>query len=380
MEMDRFCRLRGRPPAAPSGRSRETRAQWARGALCATLALFAAVGVAACGSSSTTKTTLTIGGWGAPINEATEKSYLKPFDAENHTGYAFVDAPGEQEARVEAQNKAAKIEWDALDSVGGGAAYALAAKHQLASLPAATKTELERELTPKNVTPWGFAHANLGYVIVCLTAKMATCPANTTQFFDTKAFPQPRMFGGIEPIEEATEAEVAAGMPISATATTPVDVGRVIETLEPLKPFIKVFWQSGEQQVQVMRSGQVDMGIMWSNRAYELAAEGVKVKIVWAQAAYEPSYWTVLAGAPHAQTAFKLLSFIATHPKNEAQWAQEVHVSVPNPKALEYIPKSFAGQLADNPVNYNQLAVPNFSWYALHGTELNTAYENFLRG
>jgi hypothetical protein len=26
------------------------------------------------------------------------------------------------------------------------------------------------------------------------------------------------------------------------------------------------------------------------------------------------------------------------------------------------------------------MAVPNFSWYAQHGTELDTAYENFLRG
>jgi putative spermidine/putrescine transport system substrate-binding protein len=376
MEMDRFCRLRVHPPAALSGAR-------ARGVLCATLALLATLGVAACGSSSTsssTKTTLTIGDWGAPIDEATQKSYLTPFGAETKTGARFVDAPGEQQARVEAQSKAGKIEWDGLDSVGGGAAFALAAAHHLALLPAAMKAQLERELTPKYVTPWGFAHANLGYVIVCNTAKMTTCPANTTQFFNTKAFPQSRMFGGIEPIEEATQAEVAAGIPISQTATTPVDVKRVIKTLEGLKPTIKVFWQSGEQQVQAMRSGQVDMGIMWSNRAYELAAEGVKVKIVWAQGVYEPSFWTVLAGAPHEQTAFKLLSWIASHPKNQARWAQEVHVSVPNPLALDYIPKSFAVQLADNPINYNQLAVPNFPWYAQHGTELNTAYENFLRG
>jgi putative spermidine/putrescine transport system substrate-binding protein len=377
MEMERFSRLRGRLPAAPW-------APPARSVLCATLALLAALaaalGVAACGGSSSTKTTLTIGGWGAPIDEATQKSYLTPFGEETKTGARFVDAPAEQQARVEAQNNAKKIEWDALDSVGGGAAYALAAAHDLAPLPASTKVELERELTSKYVTPWGFAHGNLGYVIVCNTAKMTTCPANTTQFFDTKAFPQSRMFGGIEPIEEATEAEVAEGMPISQTATAPVDVKAVIKTLERLKPTIKVFWQSGEQQQQALRSGQVDMGIIWSDRAYQLIEQGMHLKIVWAQGVYEPSYWAVLAGAPHEQAAFKLLSWIAAHPKNEAQWAKEIHISVPNPKALEYLPQSFADQLVDNPINYNQLAVPNFAWYAQHGTELNTAYENFLRG
>jgi putative spermidine/putrescine transport system substrate-binding protein len=340
------------------------------------------LGVAACGSSSSSNstTTLTIGGWGSPLDEAAQKSYLRPFGAETKTGARFVDAPGEQLARVEAQNKAKKIEWDALDSVDGGTAYTLAAKHELVPLPAAMKASLERELGAVNVTPFGFAHGNLGNVIVCNTAKMTSCPANIAQFFDTKLYPQPRMFGGIEPIEEVTLAEVAAGMPLSQTATTPVNVKAVIKTLEGLKPKIKVFWQSGEQQVQAMRSGQVDMGIMWSNRAYELASQGVKVKVVWLGGAYEPSFWTVLAGAAHEQSALKLLTWIAGHPKNEAQWAQEIHISVPNPKALAYIPKSFAEQLADNPVNYKQLAVPNFPWYAQHSTELGTAYENFLRG
>jgi putative spermidine/putrescine transport system substrate-binding protein len=344
------------------------------------VAVFAAsLGITACGSSKSA-TTLTIGDWGNPLDQAAQKSYLTPFGAETKTGAQFVDAPGSQQARVEAQNQAKKIEWDALDSVGGGTAYTLAAKHQLALLPAAMKAKLEQELGAANVTPFGFAHGNLGNVIVCNTAKMKTCPANMAQFYNTKMFPQPRMFGGIEPIEAVTTAEVAAGMPIAQTATTPVNVKAAIKTLEGLKPKIKVFWQSGEQQVQAMHSGQVDMGIMWSNRAYELASQGVKVKVVWLDGAYEPSFWTVLAGAPHEQTALKLLSWIAAHPKNEAQWAQEIHISVPNPKALDYIPKSFSEQLADNPVNYKQMAVPNFPWYAQHGTELNTAYENFLRG
>ncbi len=348
--------------------------------VCGCVALLAlSLGVSACGSSKSS-TTLTIGDWGNPLDQAAQKSYLSPFGAETKTGARYVDAPGTQLARVEAQNQAKKIEWDALDSVGGGTAYTLAAKHELALLPASQKAELERELGPVNVTSFGFAHGNLGNVIVCNTAKMKSCPANMAQFYNTTMFPQSRMFGGIEPIEAVTTAEVAAGMPLSQTATTPVNVKATIKTMEALKPKIKVFWQSGEQQVQAMRSGQVDMGIMWSNRAYELESQGVKIKVVWLGGAYEPSFWTVLAGAPHEAAALKLLSWIAAHPKNEAQWAQEIHISVPNPKALAYMPASFRSQLADNPVNYKQMAVPNFSWYAQHGTELDTAYENFLRG
>lgn len=337
------------------------------------------LGIAACGSGKGS-TTLTIGGWGGALDKGTHKSYLAPFEVETKTGSQFDDAPGAQLARVEAQSKAKQIQWDALDSVDGGTAYTLAAKGELAPLGQALKAKLEGELGSSNVTPFGFAHGNLGNVIVCNTEKMASCPADMAQFYDTTMFPQPRMFAGILPIEAATTAEVAAGMPMSQTATAPVDVKAVIKTLEGLKPKIKVFWQSGDQQVQAMRSGQVSMGIMWSNRAYELAAQGVKIKVVWLGAAYEPSFWTVLAGAPHEQDAFKLLEWIAAHPKNEAQWAREIHISVPNPGALDYLSKSFSGQLADNPVNFKQMAAPNFPWYAQHGAELDTAYENFLRG
>lgn len=346
------------------------------------LALLAlALGVSACGSSSTkTSHALVIGGWGGIIDEATQKSYLNEFNAAHHTTSTFVDAPGEQLAKVEAQNAAGKVEWDDVDSLDAGSAYTLFAKGQLLTLPTAMQETFKRELGAAKVTPFGFSHGSLGDVIVCNMAKMTTCPTTMAQFYNTTLYPQQRMFGGIEPIEASTTAEVAAGMPITQTATTPLDVPTVIKTLEGLRPKIKVFWQSGEQQQQIMRSGEVPMGIMWSDRAYQLNAQGMHLKIVWLDGAYEPSYWAVLKGSSNTHGGLELLSWIASHPHGEATWASIVHDSVPNPVALSYLPSSLSVQLADNPVNRVQLAVPNFEWYAHHSTELDTAYENFLRG
>jgi putative spermidine/putrescine transport system substrate-binding protein len=342
-------------------------------------ALALALGVSACGSSSHS-TSLVVGGWGGIIDEATQKSYLNEFDAANHTTSEFVDAPGAQLARVEAQNKAGKVEWDTVDSLDAGSAYTLYSKGELLTLPAAMQETLKRELGATKVTPFGFSHGSLGDVIVCNMAKMTSCPTTMAQFYDTKLYPQPRMFGGIEPIEASTTAEVAAGMPISQTATTPLNVPAVIKTLETVRPKIKVFWQNGDQQQQIMRSGEADMGIMWSDRAYQLIAQGMHLKLNWLGGAYEPSYWAVLKGSPQTQEGLALLSWIASHPRGEAKWAEMIHDSVPNPIALSYLPRPIALQLADNPVNLRQLAVPNFNWYAQHGTELDTAYENFLRG
>jgi putative spermidine/putrescine transport system substrate-binding protein len=122
------------------------------------------------------------------------------------------------------------------------------------------------------------------------------------------------------------------------------------------------------------------MGIMWSDRAYQLISQGMKLKLTWTGGVYEPSYWAVLKGARNSARAFDLLSWIASHPRGQAKWAEIMHDSVPNPLALKYMPSSIAMQLADNPANLKQLATPNFAWYARHTSELNTAYENFLRG
>src|SRR3984957_9260420 len=81
------------------------------------------LGIAACGSSGKSSTTLTIGDWGAPIDEATQKAYTNQFDAENNLKSQFVDAPGVQLARVEAQNQAKQIQWDVVDSLDGGSAH-----------------------------------------------------------------------------------------------------------------------------------------------------------------------------------------------------------------------------------------------------------------
>jgi len=349
-------------------------------ALAALALLAGGAAIAGCGGSGKSGTTLTIGGWGGVIDEATQKAYLNQFDSQTGTKSQFVDAPGVQLARVEAQNAAHQVQWDAVDSLDGGSAFTLYAKGQLLPLPAAQRASFESELGAQKVTPFGFSHGSLGDVIVCNTEKMKSCPSDMAQFYDTKAFPQPRMFGGIEPIEAITTAEVAAGIPIAHTATTPVDVKAVLKTLEALKPYIKVFWQSGDQQQQIIRSGQVPLGIMWSDRAYQLISQGVKLKVVWAGGAYEPSYWAVVKSGHNAALASRLLTFIASHPRSQATWAEIVHDSVPNPRALGYLPASIASQLADNPVNLKQLATPNFTWYAQHSEELNTAYENFLRG
>lgn len=322
--------------------------------------------------------TLTIAGWGGATGDATAEALLEPFEADGGAPSRMVDAPGTHLARVEAQRKAGKIEWDAMDPAGD-AAFTLYRRGLLAKLPADLKRQLEEELGADRVTPFGFSHGNAAQIIVCNMDRMDACPQDIAEFYDVERFPQSRSFPAIGPIQAVTTAQVASGVPRSDTADGQVDVDSAFEQLDRIKPRIRVFWDSGDQSEQVMRSGAADMSLMWASRAYRLQ-KSMNLEVNWSGGVYDPSYFTVLEDAPHKQEAFDLLSWIATHPEAQANWARAAFSSVAHPEAIAALPKSLTDQLADTPANFEQLAVPNFDWYSRNTRELDIRYQDFVRG
>lgn len=355
-----------------------------RPALCVVVCAAVTSALAACGGSGgsgsdASSKPLTIGGWGGAIDKATQQYYTGPYSQATGQEVRFADAPGTQLAQLESQVKAGKIQWDALDSIAGDGAFTLYDHGRLATLPGDLKAKLTKTLGAGKVTDFGFSHANLGNVIACNMDKVKACPKTMAEFYDTRRFPGKRMFSGIEPIMAVATAQSAAGLSKEQISSQPVDLDSVFAKLEALKPSIKAFWTSGDQQLQIMRSGEVDMGIIWSGRAYDLAAKGMNLQINWGGGVYEPSYWAVVKGG-NERDGFKLLDWIATHPDAQAKWATDLHYSVPNPKALESLPPDLASQMVDSESNFDKLVTPNFAWYAKNTKQLNGRYADFVRG
>ncbi len=323
---------------------------------------------------------LTVGGWGGAINKQTQLSYLDPYKAEGGSSAVFDDAPATQLARLQAQNKAGNVTWDVLDSVGADAAWPMHAEGLLEPLPADLKSHLEEVLGEERVTDFGFTHANIAHVIACNMDKVDACPKTMAEFFDVEKYPGSRMFPGVGPLTAAAMAQSASGVDGKAIQNDPPDLDAVFDKLDEVKPGVDVFFTSGDQQEQIMRSGEADMGIMWSGRAYALKSQGMNLEINWDGGVYEPSYWAVAKGAPNKEAGFALLRWIADNAKGQAEWAEALHYSVPNPKALEMVPENIRAELADTPSNFEQIVVPNYPWYAENTKELNQRYQDFVGG
>lgn len=323
---------------------------------------------------------LTVGAWGGTIDKATKAYYTDPYSDETGDSFVFDDAPAAQLARLQAQNKAGNVTWDLLDSVGADNAWPLYEEQLLEPLPAGLKARLTAELGKDKVTDFGFTHANIAHVVVCNLDQVDKCPKNMAEFFDVEQFPGSRMFPGIGAITATAMAQSALGVPPEQIANDPPDLDAVFGKLDEVKPEIKVFFTSGDQQEQVMRSGEADMGIMWSGRAYALKAQGMNLEINWDGGVYEPSYWAVPAGAPHKQAAFKLIEWIATNVDGQSQWANELHYSVPNPKALDKLPANVQEELADTPSNFEQIVTPNYPWYAQNTKAVDGRFQDYVKG
>lgn len=355
--------------------------------------LFAgSVVLAACGSSddsgeesasngsSPSSTTLVVGGWGSSYNQATQKFYADPFEASGGAKIKFDDAPGTQVAKLNAQNRAGDITWDMIDSVAGADGYLLDKQGLLEPLPEDLKTKFDEVLGEGKVSDFGFTMGNLSYAIVCNMDKMDTCPKTMEEFFDAEKFPQSRQLPSAAPLEVITMAEVARGVNNADTSTTEPDLDADMKLLDGVRSNVRVFWESGDQSEQVFRTGDVDMGLIWSGRAYRLQDEGRNLEINTAGGGYEPGYWTVTKGSKNKDEAFKFMEWIATHPDAQAKWSKKLSYSVPNPKALDLMTKKERERLPDYPPVFETLAVPNFTWYADNADQVNAAWQEYLRG
>lgn len=323
---------------------------------------------------------LVVGGWGSSYDKATTDFYANPFAAQGGAKVQFDDASGTQVARLTAQSRANHVTWDMIDSVAGADGFLLAHQGLLEPLPSAMKAGLTKTLGAGKVSDFGFTMGNLSYAIVCNMDKMKVCPKTMAEFFDAQRFPQTRELPSAAPLEVLTMAQVANGTPASSTSTTPLDTKAAFAKLAAIKPKVKAFWDSGDQSEQVLRTGEVDMGLIWSGRAYRLKDQGSHLQINTAGGGYEPGYWTVVKGAAHKAEAFKFMQWIAEHPAAQAKWSKVLDYSVPNPKALDLLPAASARRLPDYPANFAKLAVPNFAWYATHAQEVNSQWQNYIRG
>jgi putative spermidine/putrescine transport system substrate-binding protein len=175
-------------------------------------------------------------------------------------------------------------------------------------------------------------------------------------------------------------AAIGAGAPVADTATSPVDLDQAFGALDKIKSKVKVFWQSGDQSQEIMRSGEVDLAIVYNARGYRLRDQKMDIDITWAGGIYNPAYLVVPKDSDQVETAFDYMEWIATNAEAQAGFSKEIGYSVPSEEALATLPEDVRAELPDTKVNFDQLAQPNWDWFVENADEVNKRWESYARG
>lgn len=349
-------------------------------ALTLSLGLLSCAGTSGAPDAEGEKPSLVIASWGDPFTSATQEFLVDPFVAETGYDIQIVDAPGKFVASLEAQNQADNIEWDLLDSTSGPDAYIAYDQGLIEKMPDDVRTRILEALPESAVTDFGITWSTLGYITACNAEAVSACPQNTTELFDTERFPGARTSIATSPLVNLSMAEIAAGVAPEDLSTHEIDLDRAFATLEEYQAAGGTWWSSGDQNMQVFSTGEVDMGISYSGRAYSVGADMEDLEIHWDQGIYNPGFWNVVEGTEHSEAAWEFVEWVATHPEAAANWGVALGYSIPNPESFDYIEPDVAETLADFPANRELLGSMNFEWYVANYQEVNDRWQEFLRG
>jgi putative spermidine/putrescine transport system substrate-binding protein len=172
-------------------------------------------------------------------------------------------------------------------------------------------------------------------------------PQSWADFWNVKDFPARRSLRK-HPFDTLEEALMASGVPTSQLY--PLDIDRALATLDKVKPAVDVWWNSGAQVEQMLKSGEVDMIATWVSRPQAAIADGAPVQIVWNQNLWGVDNWSILAGSPNADACREFIKF-ASDPKRMASLTEYFAAGVTHPEAFSHIKAEVARNCPTHPEN-----------------------------
>jgi putative spermidine/putrescine transport system substrate-binding protein len=281
----------------------------------------AVIALSAAGAAAQTITVVNQGG--APA-EAQRVAVFEPFMKE--TGLKIVvDTYNQELAKIRAQVETKNLVWDAvslnpINEAAGceeGLLEKIDWKSHVDEKPFAAIGGFGKCGAPYLVSPGGLVYDADKY-------KGDSGPKSWVDFWDVQKFPGKRgmLYQPDQMLETALMADGVAPKDVPAVLAGPGGVDRAFKKLGEIKPHVK-WWKSGDESMQLILSGEVDMVYAWQGRV-NIANRTNKrnLKIVW-PAGYTSAliYLGVMKGSPRKDDVVRLVKYQLTA-ETQARYAE----------------------------------------------------------
>ncbi|MGO4330250.1 ABC transporter substrate-binding protein [Cupriavidus sp. 2TAF22] len=283
---------------------------------------------------------------GGPYADAFAEAFYKPFKAATGIEVVPIVAQSDPTAMIKGMVEARNYAWDLA---------LLNRQSQEVLTDPRTGVFLEEvrvkapEIPDKYNSQYMIATLLLQTVLAVRTDKFKgrAVPASWKDFWDVKNFPGRR---ALRRHPQDTLEEAFLGMGGNAGSVYPIDAKASFEGLARIKKDIQVWWTSGAQTSQMLKSGEVDMCPTWNARAQAAIDEGAPVKIIWNQGLWSTEGFCILKGSPKAELCREFIKFTCDA-QRQAEYTRRLAYGPSNPNAYKYIDPVRAKSLPTHPDN-----------------------------
>lgn len=286
---------------------------------------------------------------GGIYTKAYSAVYYRPFTQKTGIEVVGVQATAEPVAQIRSMVETKNYTWD-MAKISQPAVLLLTSgskvlleKHGLENDP------VIKTIPAQFMSPYGVGNNVYSTVLAYREEafKGRTPPKSWADFWNVKDFPGRRALRK-HPFDTMEEALMAAG--VATSQVYPLDLDRAFKTLDAVKPKVDVWWNSGAQVEQMLKSGEIDMVATWVSRAQSASADGAGVGIVWNQNLWGVDSWSILAGTPNADACREFIKF-ASDPQRMASVVKFFPAGVTQPEAFKHISPELAKHCPTYPEN-----------------------------
>jgi putative spermidine/putrescine transport system substrate-binding protein len=274
---------------------------------------------------------LTVVMWGGADQEKSVKSQVQPWADENKVTLKQ-DSPTDY-AKFRAQVEAKKVSWGVVEVEPN---FAVNACEKGWAVKLDTSKIDTSKVKSELVTDCAVPLLEYAFTIAYNTKKFSAAnhPKTWAEFFDTKRFPGKRGFWKYATGAMFEAALLADGVP--ADKLYPLDLDRAFKKLDTIKKDI-VFYETGEQQQQLLASGEAPLVQGWNGRIFSAAKEGQPVANEWNEHLLSYDQIVIPTGYANADLAQDWIGWFLTNPKAQAGYSNETGYSPVNDAALEFV-------------------------------------------
>jgi putative spermidine/putrescine transport system substrate-binding protein len=319
-------------------------------------------------------TTLTFVSYGGVYQGGQMKAAVEPFGQESGAKI-LSDGPTDY-TKIKAQVDSGNVSWDVVDS------DAIWARAQCGKL----LQPLDYSIVDKSKVPPGLATEcsvpamTYGMVLMYNKEKFGSNPPKGwADFLDTTKFPGKRGIPGVpsDPAPGPFEAALLADG-VAPDQLFPLDVDRALRKLSSVRKDL-VFWDTGARAQQLLESGEVDMAMVWTGRAYAAVKNGAKFAPQWDGFLAIDESLSVPKGAKNPKASMALINYYLGA-QQQAKLTELTSYSPINTDAQPNIDAATREYLTSTPERQAQALKVDSAWWAANQQGLVQKWSDWLAG